>query len=593
MDGKRCYLLSLGLALAVLGLASGCAGRDATSRLHALIEEAWSYRLQENPLLATAAGVDDYNDRLPSVTVADQERRGEQWRAFLERLEAIDRSQLAREDRINYDVFERDLRKRIADVEYKAYLMPITHEGGFHTAFARLPSQLALSTTRDYEDYIARLRVFPEYVDQQIALMERGIETGYTLPRVVLQGVGGTIEGHVVDDVAESRFYEPFASFPNAVPDSARARLREAGRAAVMDDVVPAYERLLAFVTQTYIPNARATIGASELPDGRAYYDALVAHYTTLDLTPEEVHRIGREEVKRIRAEMEAVIDEVGFRGDFDDFLRFLRTDPRFYADTPEALLKEAAYIAKRVDGKLPSLFHLRTLPRRPYGVEPVPDDLAPNYTGGRYVVAPVGSREAGTYWVNTYGLDSRPLYVLEALTMHEAVPGHHLQIALAQELGDVLPFRRFAGIAAFTEGWALYAERLGLEAGFYADPYSNFGRLTYEMWRACRLVVDTGMHAMGWSREQAMDYLASNTALSLHEVRTETDRYIAVPGQALAYKMGELKIRELRRQAEAALGPDFDVRDFHHAVLKNGAVPLPVLEEEVTRYVEGEGASG
>ena len=334
-----------------------------------------------------------------------------------------------------------------------------------------------------------------------------------------------------------------------------------------------------------YRPGARSTLGASDLTNGREYYAYLIRHFTTLDLTADQVHEIGLKEVARIREEMNEVIREGGFEGNFADFLQFLRTDPRFYPKTPEQLLKEASYIAKRMDGKLPALF--KTLPRLPYGVEPVPAPLAPKYTAGRYVGAPIGSTRPGYYWVNTHSLASRTLYTLEALTLHEAVPGHHLQNALRQELTELPDFRRFSSFNAFGEGWGLYSERLGLEAGFYMDPYSNFGRLTYEMWRACRLVVDTGLHAMGWTRQQAMDYLASNTALSLHEIRTETDRYISWPGQALAYKLGELKIRELRARSEKALGERFDIREFHDAVLLNGSIPLSVLEDQIDLFIE------
>jgi uncharacterized protein (DUF885 family) len=309
-----------------------------------------------------------------------------------------------------------------------------------------------------------------------------------------------------------------------------------------------------------------------------------VKRYTTLDLTPDDVHAVGEREVSRIRGEMEDVVRQVGFERGFPAFLELLRSDPRFYAKTGEELLEKASRIAKRMDGALPSLF--RRLPRQPYGVEPVPPDLAPKYTGGRYVGAPLDGTRAGTYWVNTHALETRPLYTLEALTLHEAVPGHHLQIALAQELEGLPAFRRYGYVDAFGEGWGLYAERLGLEAGFYTDPYSNFGRLTYEMWRACRLVVDTGLHAKGWTREQAIDFMAANTALSRHEITTEVDRYLSWPGQALAYKMGELKIRELRARAENALGPRFDVRAFHDAVLANGSVPLDVLEEQIDAFI-------
>jgi len=405
----------------------------------------------------------------------------------------------------------------------------------------------------------------------------------------VLEGYDVTMATHVVGAAEKSVFFAPFRAFPPGVPAEERARLTEAGRRAIMQGAVPGYKALLDFMKTEYVPRARTSIGASSLPRGREYYAHLVRSFTTLDLTADQVHEIGRQEVLRIRAEMDAAMAKTGFQGNFAAFLNFLRTDPRFYAKTPEELLENASYIAKRMDGKLPSLFG--RLPRLPYGVEPVPAHLAPKYTGGRYIPAPIGGTQAGEYWVNTYALDKRPLYTLEALTLHEAVPGHHLQIALQQELTGLPEFRRFSDVGAFVEGWALYAERLGLEAGFYKDPYSDFGRLTYEMWRACRLVVDTGIHAKGWTRAEAMEYLESHTALSLHEVRTETDRYISWPGQALCYKMGELKIRELRGQAEQALGQKFDVRSFHDVVLGSGAVPLTVLEEQVRAYIAEKGA--
>ena len=352
-----------------------------------------------------------------------------------------------------------------------------------------------------------------------------------------------------------------------------------------MEGAVVGYREFLDFFRNVYLPMARTTLGASELPDGNAYYALKIREFTTLDLTPEQIHKIGLSEVDRISGEMNLVMKQVGFQGDFPAFLVFLRTDPRFYAKTPEELLMRASRIAKRIDGKLPSLF--KTLPRLPYTVEPVPADIAPKYTSGRYVGAPQGSTQPGIYWVNTYMLESRPLYNLEALTLHEAVPGHHLQIALSRELVNLPDFRRYSYISAFGEGWGLYCEWLGLEAGFYTDPYSNFGRLSYEMWRACRLVVDTGIHSKGWTRTQAIDYLASHTALPLHEVETEVDRYISWPGQALAYKLGELKINELRKRAEGALGTRFDLREFHDVVLGSGAVPLSVLEANVNRWIE------
>ncbi len=568
------------------GVITSCApSEEAHNRLHELFDESWESRLREDPLLATQVGDPRFNDRLPSVSVADQTRRAELRRVLLERLGSIDRSRLDEQDRISYDMFERQLEDELANFEYKGYLIPITVDTGFHIGFARLPDRVPLASVEDYENYIARLQAFPRYVEQNMERMREGLETGMSLPQVVLEGYEVTIESHVVDEPVESTFHEPFESFPSTVPLAERGRLREAGRAAIMEGVVPGYRLFLDFMLDEYIPRARSTLGASELPNGREYYAYLIRHFTTLDVTAEEIHQLGLTEVERIRSEMMDVIQGVGFSGDFKAFLDFLRSDPRFYPKTPEELLKEAAYIAKRMDGKLPSLF--KTLPRLPYSVEPVPDELAPKYTAGRYVGAAIGSTQPGYYWVNTYKLESRPLYTLEALTLHEAVPGHHLQNALRQELEDLPDFRRFSAIGAFGEGWGLYAERLGLEAGFYQDPYSNFGRLTYEMWRACRLVVDTGIHAMGWSRQRTLDYLAAHTALSLHEITTETDRYISWPGQALAYKMGELKIRELRGKAEEVLGEKFDIREFHDVVLLNGPVPLPVLQAQVESYIE------
>lgn len=568
-------------------LFAACGNADSSAkRLHRIFDDAWDFRLREQPLFATYVGNHDYDDRLPSVAEEDQKRRTEYWREALGRLEEIDRSGLPTAERINYDIFSRQLRDRVSDYEFKEYLIPITSETGFHTDFARLPAQVPLASASDYENYLSRLAAFPAYMDQHIELMRRGLETGYVLPKAVLEGYEATIRPHIVDDPADSVFFKPFLNFPASFSTEDQARLADEGHKAVLESIVPSYRKFLAFMTDEYIPGARPSIGASELPNGSDYYAYLIRHHTTLDLTAQQVHQTGLEEVARIQREMRQIIEQLGFAGDFGEFLEFLRTDERFFAKTPGELLKQAAWIAKQMDGKLPALF--KTLPRLPYGVEPVPAHLAPNYTAGRYVPAPANSTKAGTYWVNTYALESRPLWALPALTLHEAVPGHHLQNALRQELEDLPNFRRYSGINAYGEGWGLYAERLGLEVGFYTDPYENFGRLTYEMWRACRLVVDTGLHAMGWTRRQAQEYMAANTALSRHEIRTETDRYISWPGQALAYKIGELKIRELRRRAEEALGERFDLREFHDVILLNGPVPLTVLEAQVEAWIKG-----
>ncbi len=560
------------------------AGSGPSAALDALLKEEWEFRLRENPLEASGYGDHRYDALMPSVAQADLDRQAKAQQAFLERASKIDRSALSPAERINYDMWRREQEDDLLRYRFGAHRIPILADSGFHISLADLPSRTRLTSVKEYESYIARLRALPVYMDQQIAHMREGLRTGFTQPQVILKGYDGSISAHVVDDVEQSVFMKPFARFPVGVPEAERDRLRETGRAAVRDGVVPAYRRFLEFMRNDYIPGARQTTGASDLPQGREYYAALVKSFTTLDVTPEQVHETGKKEVARIEAEMQQVMRESGFTGDFPAFLAFLRNEPRFYAKTPEELLKQASFLAKKMDARLPSLF--LTLPRLPYGVEPVPDAIAPKYTGGRYVPAAPGSLRAGTYWVNTYNLPSRPLYILESLTLHEAVPGHHLQIALQRELTGLPDFRRFAGVGAFAEGWGLYSERLGLEAGFYQDPYSNFGRLTYEMWRACRLVVDTGLHAFGWTRQQAVDYLASHTALSLHEVGTEIDRYISWPGQALGYKMGELKIRELRARAEKELGPRFDIRAFHDAVLRNGPVPLPVLETEIDAFI-------
>ncbi len=582
----RKFALSCWTLVALAALMPGAlAAQNAGDRFDSLVLREWDARLQEDPLLATSVGVNEFNHLLPSMTIDDLERRDAMWRKFLAELQAIDASRLDEQDRMGHRILQDQLRDRVAGFRFGAYQMPLNADSGFHTSFARLPFDVPLRTAKDYDNYIARMNSYPRYVAEQIALMRRGMERGMTLPQVVLQGIEVTMSIHLVDDVEDSVFYPPFASFPGSVPAAQQNRLRRGGRKAISAAIVPAYRAFLEFMTGEYIPGARATLGASELPDGPDYYAQRIRHFTTLDLSAKEIHEIGLAEVERIHTEMMEIIAEVEFEGSFAEFLEFLRTDPRFYANSAEELLKEASFIAKRMDGKLPALFG--RLPRLPYTVEPVPEHIAPKYTVGRYVGAPMGSTQPGRYWVNTYALDTRPLYNLEALSLHEAVPGHHLQISLNQELENLPDFRRHSYLSAFGEGWGLYSEWLGLEAGFYTDPYSNFGRLTYEMWRACRLVVDTGVHAMGWTRERMMEYLASHTALSRHEITTETDRYISWPAQALSYKIGQLKILELRRRAEKQLGERFDVREFHDAVLRNGSIPLSVLEQVIDSYLE------
>jgi uncharacterized protein (DUF885 family) len=570
------------------GAASGGAGNaEVAKTLRALIQREWDWRLEANPLLATSIGDHRYDDRLPDLTPAAIAQRTDRTKAFLAELAKIDRGPLSAVDRINYDMFKADLDDRVNAVRFHEQFLPLNADSGFHTDFAISTQQMAFATAKDFDKYVARLRAFPRYMDENIALMREGLRTGMTIPKASLAGIEDSIATLITDDPTKSVLWKPFASMASTIPAAERERLQAEGRKAIAEAAVPAYRAFHAFMTKDYVPGARTTLGATALPDGAEYYAFLVRRFTTLDLTSEQVHQTGLAQVAALQAEMDEAMRKTGFKGTFPQFLAFLRSDPRFYPKTPEALLEHASYIAKRMDGKLPSLF--TRLPRQPYGVAPVPEYLAPKYTAGRYNPNPPDGTEPGYYWVNTYALKTRPLYNLEALTLHESVPGHHLQGALAYELQNLPEFRRWSYLSAFGEGWGLYSEWLGLEAGFYTDPYSNFGRLTYAMWRAARLVVDTGIHAKGWTRQQAIDYLSQHTALSLHECTTETDRYISWPGQALSYKIGELKIRELRKKAEQALGEKFDVRRFHDAVLGNGSVPLTVLEQEIDRFIEQE----
>lgn len=557
---------------------------DTAVALRTIFEEEWEAHLRRDPFFATVVGDRRYNGMLPTASEAEFERQSAELRGFLGRLDGIDREQLSPADRLNCDIFRRLKKDALAEVEFPVYRMPLSGMGGYHTLFAELSTFVSFESEEDYEDYLARLAGFAVYSRGQIELMREGLRSGWTQPRPALEGVEDSISDFIVDEPTGSVFYAPLNRWPEIVAGAARQRLQEEARRLVSESLVPAFRQLLTFVSQEYLPGARAEIAASSLPDGQAFYEHRVRMNVSLDVTAEEVHRIGLEEVQRIRREMDAIRAKVGFTGDRAEFGAYLRRDPRFYVETPEQLMKEVAYILKRMDGELPRLFG--ALPRLPYGIKPVPDYLAPRSTTAYYWEGAGDGSRAGCYYVNTYDLKSRPLYELEALSLHEAVPGHHLQIALQQEMTGLPEFRRFEGFTAFVEGWGLYAERLGLEVGFYNDPYSDYGRLTYEMWRACRLVVDTGMHAFGWTRQRAIEFLVENTALTELNVRNEIDRYIAWPGQALAYKMGELKLLELRGRAERTLGSRFDLRRFHDVVLLNGAVPLDVLEKKVEAWI-------
>ncbi|MEO8496484.1 MAG: DUF885 domain-containing protein [Planctomycetota bacterium] len=576
-------LVSTAALFAILFVPSALIGQES-SDLKKLLDDAWEFALQEDPTFATHVGDHRFNDKLSHESIADQVRRLEARRGLLVRWNAIDRTALTKPDRVNYDIFGRILRDEIAESDFEMFLIPISNRWGFHIAFPELPQQIPLNNVQDYENYTARLREFSRLTDENIELMRAGIEKGLVLPSVVLEGYRDPITAHIVDDPTKSLLYKPFDKCPERVTNEHRERLTAEGREAIVKHVVPSYQKFLQFMQDEYVPNCRGSIAASALPNGRDYYRHRVRLFTTLDVTPDEVHATGQREVQRIRAEMDQIIKRVGFEGDFAAFVAHLRKEPRFYAETPEQLMKETAFVLKKMDGQLPKLF--KTLPRTPYGIREIPAYIAPKTTTAYYQQPSGDGSQAGFYYVNTYNLKSRALYEIEALSLHEAVPGHHLQLALQQELTDIPAFRRFSPITAFIEGWGLYAERLGLEVGFYEDPYSDFGRLTYENWRACRLVVDTGMHYFGWTRQQAIDFMADNTALSIHNIEAEVDRYISWPGQALAYKTGELKIRELRAKAETELGDAFDIREFHEVVLGSGAIPLSVLSENVEEYI-------
>ena len=586
---NRWILVAGVFSAALLAAASPAAlGQQETAgaELHQLFADEWGRRLQRDPLFASNRGVTDYNDRLPDMSAAAQQRALEEDLQFLERLEAIDRDTLSPDDRTNHDLFEFVIGHRVNLATYRSYRMPLTSDSGFHIRIQRMYESMPFGTIHDYETYLSRLQAVETFFAQNIANMRDGLAVGFTQPRVILEGIVPSISGAIVESSEDSVFFTPLLGIPEYFSGEDADRLRSEAAAAIVETVIPAYREFLQFFTDEYIPGARESLGASSLENGREYYEDLTRFFTSLDdAHPDDIHELGLREVARIRAEMDEIIEQVEFDGTFAEFIEFLRTDPRFYVDDPGQLLKEASWIAKKVDGRMPAFF--RTLPRMPYGVMAVPDDLAPNYTTGRYWSAPVGGRRGGYYMVNTYALDKRPLYTLAALTVHEGVPGHHHQISLAQELTQLPEFRQTFYPHAFGEGWGLYSEKLGIEMDIYETPYDHFGRLSYEMWRAVRLVVDTGMHYKDWSRDEALQYLADNTALSLQNVRTEIDRYISWPGQALAYKMGELKFLELRARATEELGEAFDIRDFHDALLMNGGVPLDMLDGVVDRYIE------
>ncbi len=579
---KIFLLLLLGISLTACQQLPSVA--DKTSNLHDLFKEDWEWQLKEFPEMATMLGDNRYNNMLTDISLEAREKRKAHDKEMLTRIQAIDRTKLAGQDATSYDLFLRDKQMAIDGHRFKEAFAPITQMNGPQIDFPGVLENMPLKTVKDYENYVARLNVYPKYIEQTIALLQRGITEKWVKPAVPLRTVPAQIEGQIFDDPTKSTAFNPFTKFSAEIPENERPRLIEAAKKAISESFTPALKKLHGFVKDTYLPACTQSIAVSELPDGKDFYVYSARRETTTNLTPPEIHEIGKREVERIRRDMAAAMQQAGFKGSFQEFLTFLRTDPRFYFTKPEDLLSATAVIAKRADAELPKLF--AELPRNTYGIKAFADYEAPAQTTGQYRLGASDGSRPGYYMVNTYRLEMRPKYEMEALSLHESVPGHHLQIARAQELKDLPDFRRNGGYTAFIEGWGLYSESLGTEMGFYTDPYSKFGQLTYEMWRACRLVVDTGMHTMGWTREQAINFMKENTAKSEQDIIVEIDRYIVWPGQALAYKIGELKIKELRAKAKQELGDKFDVRKFHNAVLDDGPLPLEVLEKSINEWI-------
>ncbi len=560
---------------AIAAPASVAAESPADAAFRAIYEKEWAWRQAGGGEASEDADGPANATRMPDVGAAAQQARLKVWDDVLAQLAKVDVKALSPANQVNYAIYRDQVFNLAAEVRLRGYEMPFNSDSSFWSSLSFM-ARREMKTAKDYRNYIARLNDVPRYFDQQTDNMRAGLKRGFSVPRAVLDGREVAIST-VADlkDPTQSPLYAPFKKLPASIPAAEQAQLQAQARQAISNSVVPAFGKLRTFFLGEYVPQARTTLAAEAMPDGKAYYQQQIHEYTTLDLTPQQIHEIGLKEVARIQAEMNTIIKQVEFKGSFAEFLTFLRTDPQFYAKTPDELLHRAAWISKRVDGVIGKYM---TLPRARFTIVPVPPDIAPFWTAGRGGM--------GTYWVNTYNLPARPLYNLPALTLHESDPGHALQGALAAEQGEQPEFRRTAYISAYGEGWGLYSEKLGVEMGIYETPYEDFGRLTYEMWRAARLVIDTGVHHKGWTREQAIAYLRDHTALSEHEVTTEVDRYISWPGQALSYKLGEIAIVRLRAQAEKELGDRFDVKAFHDAVLKQGSVPLPVLEQQIQAFI-------
>ena len=570
-------------AVAALLINAQALANDASQQLQSLFDAHWQHGLEQSPERASMFGDLRYNHLWTDLSIEAIRARHAYNLETIRALHAIDRSALTTEDRLNYDLFELTLERSISAHRFQGYLIPIDHMWGIVTQ-DQLADRIAFRTVHHYEDWIARLDSFDVKMDQTIALMRKGMETGMVQARCVMDRVPRQVKTQLVDDPTESRFFKPFETMPDTISAEDQTRLRQAAAQAIETSVIPAYRKLDTFITTEYLPACTEKPGVWQLPNGEAYYANRVRHHTTTDLTPDEIHEIGLAEVARIKQEMFQVMAKVGYEGDLKSFAEHLRTDPAQYFDSADELIAGYRATCKAIDPEMVKLF--RSMPRMPYGVKPIPAANAPDAPMAYYQRPSADGSRAGYFYLNTHDPGSSPKYLMTALSLHEAVPGHHFQIALAMELGDLPNFRRYGGFAAYAEGWGLYCEWLGFEMGLYEDPYAHFGQLTFEMWRACRLVVDTGLHHKQWSRQRAIDFLKDNTTHPKGDITNEVDRYIAWPGQALAYKIGQIKLLELRQKAEEKLGDRFDIKAFHDVLLLSGSVPLSVVEAKVDAWI-------
>jgi len=555
-----------------------------SEKFHVLLDTEWEYQMHEFPEFATSTGYPGQNDRWTDTSVSAIENRKVHARDYLARLKEIAPDKLEASDSLTFDLALKQAELNVAGQRFKSELMPIDQLSGVQQNLASTIANSPQSTLKHFEDIVSRIQAAGERIDQEIGLMRLGLELGFTPPAITLRDIPEQIRNQIVAEALDSPLLNAFQAFPDHISESDRERLRAAASKAYTGSALPAFRRLHTFFVNDYLPAARESIALTDLPDGAAWYEHNIQVETTTNLTARQIHDLGLSEVKRIRAEMDEIIEETGFEGSFQEFCEYLRTDPKFYFNDAEELLAAYRDIAKRIDPGLMQLFG--KLPRVPYGVKAIPSYAEKSQTTAYYQPGSPAAGRPGYFYANTYALDTRPKWEMEALTIHEAAPGHHTQISIAQELENVPEFRKWSGPTAFVEGWGLYSESLGEEIGMYQDPYSKFGQLTYEIWRAVRLVVDTGMHAFGWTREEAIDYFAENSSKPIHDITVEIDRYIVWPGQALAYKIGELKFKELRARASAQLGENFDLRAFHDACLENGAIPMDVLDQHIDDWI-------